>query len=403
VSDSPLGGIRVIAFEQAVAMPFCSFVLAEMGADVIKLERPPDGDVLRGWDDAVRGLSSGFVWVNAGKRDVAVDVQSEAGREVVLRLARGADVFLENFSPGVADRLGFSPGMLRAENPRLVYCSISGYGTDGPYRDRKAYDLLVQGETGLILTTGYPDSPAKVGIPITDLVAGTNAALGVVMALYERQRSGEGAHVDVAMFDSILAWLGYYPQHYWHQGTEPPRSGMRHQYLYPYGPYLAKDGRYVNLVVASDRDWKRFCERVVFRSDWLEDQRFATSVGRNAHRQELEALLEEQLSTETSEVWCTRLEDARLGYGAVRNIGEVLAHPQVEARRLVVEADSEVGSLPLIRFPFAPVMRARRVPSVGQDTEEVLAEAGYSAPEIARLCERGVIWRGFRAAAQSAM
>src|SRR5215467_5414003 len=354
-------------------MPYCSWVLAEMGADVVKLERPGRGDVIRGWDAAVRGLSTGFVWVNAGKRDLALDLGKPEGRGVARRLAAKADVFLENFAPGVAQRLGLSYPDLQRDHERLVYCSISGYGQTGPYANRKAYDLLIQGEAGLILTTGQPEAPAKVGLPITDLVAGTNAALAVVL------------------FDSTLAWLGYYPQHYWADGSEPPRTGMRHQYLVPYGPYLASDERYVSLVVASEEDWRRFCAMVVRRPEWLADQRFAGSGSRTSHRAELEALVEAEISAEPAATWLERLEMAGLAYGEVRSIAEVVAHPQLTARRMAVSAESPVGELPLIRFPLAAADSKRRLPALGEHTDEVLQEAGYSRDEVARLRREGVV------------
>ncbi len=388
----PLEGIRVVAFEQALSLPFGTYMLAEMGADVIKVERRGRGDVIRGWDEAVHGLSSGFVWVNAGKRDVTVDTSKPEGRAVVRRLALKADVFVENFSPGVAGRLGLADADLRPHNPRLVYCSLSGYGQSGPYRDRKAYDLLVQGESGLLLVSGSPDAPARIGVPITDLIAGVNAALGVVLALYERERTGKGCFLDVAMFDGAVAWLGYFPQHYWHEdGQEPPRSGMRHQYITPYGVFKARDGRYLSLAVNSEEDWKRFCEQVVRRPEWLRDPRFATITTRIQHREVVDGLVENAIAAEPVEEWERRLEAARLPYGRVRPIGEVLEHPQLKARRLVVDAESEFGRLPWLRFPLAPPDAPRRLPTLGEHTDQVLREAGYGKHEIAALRASEVI------------
>jgi itaconate CoA-transferase len=387
----PLAGINVVALEQAVAMPYCSFVLAEMGADVIKVERPVTGDVIRGWDSAVHGLSTGFVWVNANKRDLAVDLSCEEGREVIRRLARTADVFLENFAPGAVERLGLAERDLRADNPRLIYCSLSGYGQTGPWRDTKAYDLLIQGEAGILLTNGAPDRPAKVGVPITDLIGGSNAAIGVVTALYERERTGVGTYLDVSMFDSTLLWLGYYPQHQWHTGAEPPRSGMRHQYLVPYGPYRAADDEYVNLVVASAEDWRRFCLKVVERPEWLEDVRFATISDRRDHRDELEAAVEAVIATRPSQEWLDRLAAAGLAYGRVRTIAEVLAHPQLEAREMVVQADSDVGTVPVIRFPLSDPTSPRHIPRLGEHRSEILSQAGYSADEIDALHREGIV------------
>ncbi len=387
----PLSGVKVVALEQAVAMPFCSFILAEMGADVVRIERPGRGDVVRGWDGVVRGLSSGFVAFNAGKRDIAVDLRQEEGREVVRDLAAGCDVFLENFSPGVAARLGLADADLRPRNPALVYCSLSGYGQDGPYRDVKAYDLLIQGEAGILLSNGYPDAPAKVGLPITDLVGGSTAALAVLAALYERERTHEGAYLDIALLDSVATWLAYFPHHFWHQGTEPPRTGMHHQYLCPYGPYLARDEVYVNLVVASDDDWGNLCAAVLERPDLAGEERFATVQARRDHREDLEKLVADLIAREPSDVWLARLASAGLPHGRVRTVGDVLSHPQLLARRMFVEAGSPVGTLPVVRFAAAAEGRARRLPGLGEDTDAVLGELGYGPDRIGSLRDRRIV------------
>jgi len=380
----------VVAVEQAVALPYCSFVLAELGADVIKIERL-DGDVIRNWDHTVRGLSTGYVWVNGNKRSVTVDIQQPEGQSIIQELSRSADVFLENSTPGAMKRCGLDAPSLRGANPRLIYCSLSGYGQDGPYRDTKAYDLLVQGEAGVLATTGYPDAPAKVGIPIVDLAAGANAAVGVMVALYRRTATGEGAYLDISMFDSMVNWLGYFPHHYWHTGEELPRTGMRHQFICPYGPYRAKDGKYVNVSVASEKDWRRFCLDVVERPEWLEDSRFGSIEARLRHRGELEPMVEETLANENHDAWLKRLSAAGLPYGEVRSISEVLDHPQLAARRLVVEADSPVGPIPLVRFPLADESVARRIPALGEHTDEILAELGYDRLKISSLRRNQVV------------
>jgi itaconate CoA-transferase len=394
VDEPALANINVLGFELAAAGPFATHLLADMGADVIKIEQLKTGDTIRTWDAAVKGLSSGYVWLNRRKRSVALDVRTDAGREIMRRLAERADVFLTNFGPGVADRLGLGYEDLSQRNPRLVYCSLTGYGLDGPYRDEKAFDLLIQGEAGLITTTGYPDAPAKVSVPITDLVAGMYAALGIMLALFQRERTARGQLVDVSMFDSILSWLGYFPHHYWHHGEEPERVGMRHHYMVPYGPYLPRDGKYVNVACASGRNWEVFCEHVVERPDLLSDARFSASTLRRTHRAELEKLVEDEFLKRDSADWLARLRAQRVPCGEVRGIAEVLAHPQVAARRLIREVDSPVGPLPTIesalRLSASPVATGR-LPGLGENTEDVLREIGYSRTDIDQLRRSGVI------------
>jgi len=263
-----------------------------MGAEVIKVERPGVGDVIRGWDSVVRGLSSGYVWLNRNKRSLTLDVKQEKGKAILQELAERSDVFFENYAPGVAGRLGLGYEKLSELNPRLIYCSLSGYGQNGPYRDVKAYDLLIQGEGGIIATTGYPDKPARAGLAIVDIAAGMYSAVGILLALYQREKTGRGQFIDVSMLDSIVSWLGYFPHHYWHAGEEPARVGMRHHYVTPYGPYLAGDGEYVNLAVASASDWEIFCRKVIEKHELLDDPRFATVEGRRKNRALLEELIE---------------------------------------------------------------------------------------------------------------
>ena len=246
-----LDGVRVLALETSLSGPHATKILADMGAEVIKVEKPGTGDVIRTWDTAVKGLSSGTVWVIANKRSFAIDVKQKAALDILKRLAARSDVFLENFAPGVADRMGLGAKELTEANPRLIYCSLSGYGQDGPYRDVKAYDVLIQGESGMIATTGYPDAPAKVGVSMTDLCSSMYAAVGILLALYQREKTGKGQVIDISMFETAASWLGYFPHHYWHRGEEPVRLGMRHQYITPYGPYLAGDGKYVGVACAS--------------------------------------------------------------------------------------------------------------------------------------------------------
>jgi len=393
-TSGALSGVRVLALEVSVAGPHCTRILADMGAEVIKLEKPGTGDLIRNWDSAVRGLSSGYVWLNGNKRSFVVDVKKAAGLEILRRMADRADVVLENFAPGVADRMGLGATELCARNPRLIYCSLSGYGQDGPYRDVKAYDLLIQGEAGIIATTGYPDKPAKVGLPIIDLASSMYATVGILLALYQREKTGRGQFIDISMFESAVAWLGYFPHHYWHQGEEPARVGMRHHYVTPYGPYLAGDGVYVNLAVATAQDWEIFCRQVIERSDLLEDARFKTSEARRKNRAALEELIEKIFLERPHEEWLRRLRDSRLPYGEVKGVAEVLAHPQVIARKLIREMESPVGRVPVVGSPLrlsdSPA-RLDPIPALGEDTVPILRELGYDEAEIEKLRRDQVI------------
>lgn len=374
----PLNGIRVLALEQAVAMPYCTFVLGELGAEIIKIERPGSGDVIRGWDSAVSGLSTGFVWVNANKRSVAVDVATAEGRELMYSIVAEMDAFVENLAPGAASKLGFSYDELQRINPRLIYCSLSGFGATGPYGGVKSYDLTVQAESGILLSNGYPGMPAKVGLPITDLIAGSNAIIGIQAALIERASTGKGRLLDVTMLDSALLWLGYFPQHAWHGGNEPPMSGMRHQYICPYGPYLASDDKYICFAVADERQWKSFCNKVVEKPDWVDDPRIATIALRRENRSFAESCVEAAIAEHPRDTWRAKLEAAGIPFGIVRTMAEVIEHPQALARDMFVKAESSVGEVPIIRFQLAEVARRRKLPDLGEDTEAVIQEFGHT-------------------------
>ena len=380
-----LDGVRVLALETSLSGPHATKILADMGAEVIKVEKPGTGDVIRTWDTAVKGLSSGTVWVIANKRSFAIDVKQKAALDILKRLAARSDVFLENFAPGVAERMGLGARELTAANPRLIYCSLSGYGQDGPYRDVKAYDVLIQGESGMIATTGYPDAPAKVGVSMTDLCSSMYAAVGILLALYQREKTGKGQVIDISMFETAASWLGYFPHHYWHRGEEPVRLGMRHQYITPYGPYLAGDGKYVGVACASQSDWEIFCRDVIQRPELLRDARFTTTEARRKTRDALEEIIVACFREHPSQLWLRRLEAARLPYGKVNSIAEVLAHPQMIARHMIQEIDSPVGRVPVMATPLhlsdSP-QRLDPVPALGGDNDAILRELGYSETEI---------------------
>lgn len=389
-----LDGVKILAFEQVLSGPFATCLLADMGAQVIKVERPGVGDVIRSWDSVVKGLSSGYVWLNRNKRSLTVDVKKEKGKEILQRLTRSSDIFFENYAPGVAKRLGLGYPELSAANPRLIYCSLSGYGQDGPYRDVKAYDLLIQGEGGIIATTGYPEKPAKAGIAIADIASGMYAVIGIMMALYQREKTGEGQFIDVSMLDSIVSWLGYFPHHYWHAGEEPGRAGMRHHYVTPYGPYLAADGEYVNLAVASPSDWELFCRLVIEKPELLHDTRFVSVQDRRKNRAALEEVIEAIFLQRDHKHWLAQLKRADMPHGIVRGIAQVLAHPQVIARKLIREAESPVGKVPVIANALkmsASPARYERIPGLGEDNDKILGELGYDGEAIADLRRDKVI------------
>jgi crotonobetainyl-CoA:carnitine CoA-transferase CaiB-like acyl-CoA transferase len=389
-----LDGVKILAFEQVLSGPFATCLLADMGAEVIKVERPGVGDVIRSWDSVVKGLSSGYVWLNRNKRSLTVDVKKDRGREILQELAKRSDVFFENYAPGVAARLGLGYEKLSELNRRLIYCSLSGYGQDGPYRDVKAYDLLIQGEGGIIATTGYPDKPARAGIAIADIASGMYAAIGILLALYQPEKTGEGQLIDISMLDSIVSWLGYFPHHYWHAGEEPARVGMRHHYVTPYGPYLAGDGQYVNLAVASAADWEVFCKKVIDKPELLEDPRFATVEGRRKNRGLLEQTIENIFLERDHQHWLEQLKKAELPHGIVRGIAQVLAHPQVLARKLIREAESPVGKVPVIANALkmsASQARYDRIPALGENNDAILRELGYDTAAIESLRQDRVI------------
>ncbi|HEX2928988.1 MAG TPA: CaiB/BaiF CoA-transferase family protein, partial [Candidatus Binatia bacterium] len=357
-------------------------------------ERPGAGDVIRSWDSVVKGLSSGYVWLNRNKQSLTIDVKKNQGREILHKLAKKSDIFFENYAPGVAGRLDLGYEKLSELNPRLIYCSLSGYGQDGPYRDVKAYDLLIQGEGGIIATTGYPDKPARAGIAIADIASGMYAAIGILLALYQREKTGEGQLIDVSMLDSIVSWLGYFPHHYWHAGEEPARVGMRHHYVTPYGPYLAGDGQYVNLAVASASDWETFCKKVIDRADLLEDARFATVENRRKNRGLLEETIENIFLEKDHKFWLEQLKKADLPHGIVRGIAQVLAHPQVAARKLIREAESPVGRVPVIANALKmsrSESRYDRIPALGENSDAILRDLGYGASDIEGLRRDKVI------------
>jgi crotonobetainyl-CoA:carnitine CoA-transferase CaiB-like acyl-CoA transferase len=374
-----LTGTRVLAFENGLAGPLATRLLADLGADVVKVERPDGGDVTRAWDTVAAGLSSGFVWVNRGKRSVALDVKDPASRPAIERLVERSDVFLQNFTPGWAERVDLGEQAVRALRPDVVYVDISGYGQDGPYARKNAYDLVMQGEAGLISVTGTPSEPARVGVSICDVGAASYAAVATLAALARRAETGEGARVSVSLFDTMVDWLGYFPHMWWHRRETPERTGMRHPLFCPYGPFPAGDGRLFGFAVLSPDHWRALCLDVLDRPDLLADERFAANETRVEHRRLLEPALEEAFAPLSAREWLERLEAARIPCGAVNEVSDVAAHPQLAHNRLVVEVDSPAGPIPVIGSPF--LVDGERppsgpVPALGEHTEDILREIG---------------------------
>ncbi|MGO0575514.1 CaiB/BaiF CoA transferase family protein [Ornithinimicrobium panacihumi] len=376
-----LDDITVLSLEQAVAAPFATRQLADLGARVIKVERPGPGDFARGYDETVRGESSFFVWLNRSKESVALDLKTDLGREAVLALASRADVFVQNLAPGAAERLGLGAEALRAVNPRLIHVSISGYGTGGPYTQKKAYDLLVQCEAGLVSITGTPDQPSKVGISVADIAAGMYAYSGVLTALIQRGRTGEGATLEVSMLEALGEWMGFPLNYAVHGGTPPPRSGASHASIAPYGPFRCGDGNQVFLGIQNEREWTIFCDRVLGAPSLATDPRFDRNSLRVTNTKDLTAEIEASFSSSTAEEAADLLEAAGIANALLRNMHSFADHPQLAARARWAEHDSPVGPLRALIPPATlegntPVMGP--VPTLGQHTEAVLAELGLS-------------------------
>ncbi|MBX4177275.1 CaiB/BaiF CoA transferase family protein, partial [Streptomyces geysiriensis] len=328
----PLRGITVVSLEQAVAAPYASRQLADLGARVIKVERPGTGDFARAYDSRVRGLSSHFVWVNRNKESVTLDFKDPRGREVLRRLIAGADVFLQNLAPGAAARAGLGAEELLRRHPALIVCEISGYGSPGPYEGRKAYDLMVQAEAGLLSVTGTPEEMAKVGVSVSDIAAGMYAYSSVLAALLERGRTGRGAHLDVSMLESTVEWMGF-PLYYAFDGAEPPpRAGAAHATIHPYGPYTAGDGKVVMMAIQNEREWRGFCARFLGRPELAAHPHYATNADRNAHREELGALIAARFAELTGDQALELLGAVPVANARVSTLAEVWDHPQLAAR-----------------------------------------------------------------------
>jgi len=375
----PLSGVRVVALEQAVSAPFCSRQLADMGADVIKVERPDGGDFAREYDGVLNGLSAYFAWLNRGKRSIVLDLKQKRDLAILSRLIERADVFLHNLIPGAVERYGLGYEKLSERWPRLIWCGISGYGPDGPYRDKKAYDLLVQAESGVISLTGSADAPAKVGISIADIASGFYAYSSILAALLGRERNGRGERIDISMFECLTEWTT--PALYAWYGTKriPSREGMRHNMIVPYGGYACADG-VVNLAIQNDREWRRLCGEVLEQPALAEDARFATNQNRLRNRTELETLIENAFRALTRTELLARLDRAGIANAAVNDVPAVMRHEQLAARNRWTTIESPVGAIPALVPPHNLAHAQARmgaVPRLGEHTQEILREIGF--------------------------
>lgn len=386
--SSPLSGIAVVSLEQAVAAPYATRQLADLGARVIKVERPGGGDFARHYDESVLGQSSYFVWLNRSKESVTLDVKHPASREILNELIADADVFVHNLAPGAAARLGLHAEPLRALNPRLVHCTISGYGTEGPWAHRKAYDLLVQCETGVVSLTGTEADMAKVGISIADIAAGMYAYSGILTALLQRANTGEGTTVEVSLFEALAEWMGS-PAYYTRYGPhQPKRVGAQHATIAPYGPFTSRDGDPVVLAVQNEREWVALCERLLGDAAVATDGRFATNSARVAHRDELNALLQKRFDALSTTDAIALLDAARVANGRVNSVAEFLDHPVLRDRGRWLPVGSPGGVIEALRPPadlggVEPVMNP--VPAPGEHTEQILRALGRTDDDIAAL------------------
>jgi itaconate CoA-transferase len=381
----PLAGITVVSLEQAVAAPFATRQLADLGARVIKIERPDVGDFARGYDAAVRGLSSHFVWLNRSKESLTLDLKRAEAKLVLHRLLEKADVFVQNLAPGATERLGLVTQDLRKKYPRLIVCDLSGYGSSGPYQDKKAYDMLIQAEAGLISITGTEETPCKVGISVADIACGMYAYSGILTALLVRSKTGEGVALETSLLDSLAEWMSY-AAYYTFGGSAPQRSGANHATIAPYGPVMSGDNKVVYLGLQNEREWKKFCEAVLESPELFADPRFHSNAKRVRNRPQLNQVMQNVFQKLTAAEIIARLEAAQIANARLNTVQEFVEHPQLKARERWSTVGSPVGPLPALLPPVEmenvePVMN--EVPALGQQTDAILSELGFDAERIA--------------------
>jgi crotonobetainyl-CoA:carnitine CoA-transferase CaiB-like acyl-CoA transferase len=394
MSVRPLDGITVVSLEHAIAAPFCTRQLADLGARVIKVERPGTGDFARGYDKQVKGQSSHFVWVNRSKESLTLDLKQPSALAALKALLKTADVLVQNLAPGAAARMGLTPELLQKENPQLILCDISGYGNNGSYRDKKAYDLLIQSEAGFLSVTGTPESPSKSGNSIADIAAGMYAYSNILAALLQRGKTGKGSVIDVSMLEALGEWMSF-PMYYAFEGAQPPpRNGASHATIYPYGPFQAGDGGTVMLGLQNEREWVQFCEVVLENPALALDERFDKNFKRNENRIELLAIIDQCFSKLTTEQVITRLEKAQIANARLNDMKGLWNHQQLKDRDRWVNVDTPAGSIPALLPPGlnnSYDYRMDPIPSVGEHTDTILKELGLAATDIASMRSSGAI------------
>lgn len=381
----PLDGITVISLEHAIAAPFCTRQLADLGARVIKIERPVVGDFARGYDQRVNGMSSHFTWTNRSKESLCLDLKQEPAIEALMKLLENADVLIQNLAPGATERMGLSVEKLSKINPRLIVCDISGYGNDGPYRDKKAYDLLIQSEAGFLSITGTPETPSKAGCSIADIAAGMYAYTNILSALLLREKTGKGSHIDVSMLESLGEWMGYPLYYAYENASPPPRSGASHATIYPYGPFPVGDGGTVMLGLQNEREWQVFCEKVLKKPALASDENFANNYKRNENREALKNVIHDIFALLSTKQVVDRLEDAQIANARMNDMKDLWDHPQLGARQRWKYVESPVGEVPALLPPGVNdqfTYRMDPIPKIGEHSESILKEIGLDPMAI---------------------